>query len=146
MRTPVTSSIVLSASAVLLASGCSDSTGPALTCASNHPALSVGTSLSGSIATSDKQLSNGTFYDPYTLRVERAGEIRVLMSSGEVDSYLILLDEAEEDVIAEDDDSGGGINGIDALIVENLARGCYVLYANTFEAETGDYRLTTIRD
>jgi hypothetical protein len=146
MRTPVTFSISLTASAALLAAGCSDSTGPALTCTSSYEALSVGTSRSGSITSSDLQLGDSTFYDPYTLRVESPGNIRILMSSGEVDSYLLLLDENEERLIVEDDDSGGGINQIDALIVQNIARGCYVLYANTLEPETGNYTLTTSRD
>jgi hypothetical protein len=46
-------------------------------------------------------------------------------------------------LIAEDDDSGGGVNGFDVLISMDLAAGTYIIFANSLLPETGSYTLET---
>jgi hypothetical protein len=64
------------------------------------------------------------------------------MRSNTVDSFLWLLTE-DYDEITNDDDGGGNL---DARIVRNLGRGCYLVEATTFPGETGGYTLTVQRD
>ena len=66
------------------------------------------------------------------------------MRSTAVDAFLWLLSESGA-VLAQDDDSGLGVNGLDAQITETLSEGCYLVEATTFEGETGAYTLTVER-
>jgi hypothetical protein len=50
---------------------------------------------------------------------------------------------AQAMLITVDDDSGGGINGFDALISMDLAAGTYIIIANSILPETGRYTLET---
>jgi hypothetical protein len=54
------------------------------------------------------------FFDPYLVLSPRA--CTILMRSSFVDSYLRVVDARTGDLVAEDEDSGGGATGRDALI------------------------------
>lgn len=130
-------------SAALLGAGCDSPVGfDGFECESPYPRLDIGRSVNGTITTGDRIANDGTYYDPYTLFVRESGRVGIEMWSNEVDSYLVLFDEWEDRLIDDDDDSGGNF---DAAIYRYLERGCYVVWANTFETETGRYTISAFR-
>lgn len=135
------------ATIALLSAACTDSaTGPdGLTCDSEYPRLSPGGSVSGTIASTDRPLDDGTFYDAYSMPVDEAGTVTIRMTSSEVDSFLFLLN-ATEQFLQLDDDSGGGEAGEDAEIVWEVTRACYVVIANTAVPDSGAYVLSAELD
>lgn len=133
----------LAGSAALLSAACDSPVGfDRFDCESPYPRLDIGRSVNGSITTSDRIAGDGTYYDPYTLYVRESGSVGIEMWSDEVDSYLVLFDEWEDRFIDDDDDSGGDW---DAAIYRYLDRGCYVVWANTYEPETGRYTISAFR-
>ncbi|HAO13932.1 MAG TPA: serine protease [Planktothrix sp. UBA8407] len=82
---------------------------------------------------------DNSFYHVYAFEGKAGQEVVIEMNSKEVDSYLILLTEAGEE-LAQDDDGGGEKN---AKIVATLPTdGTYILLVNSYEAgEAGAYRL-----
>lgn len=113
---------------------------PELNCTGGAP-LAVGASVNGTLEEGDDRDVDNAFLDRYALTMEEDGTIEMTMRSSEVDSFLWLL-ETNGDVIAFDDDSGGGENGLDAQLVHALDRGCYLAEATTFPEESGAYTLT----
>jgi hypothetical protein len=75
----------------------------------------------------------------FTVTTQQCVDLR--MSSSEFDTYLYLLDGAGN-VLAENDDSGGGYN---SLIRRHLAPGSYSLGAAAFAGGTGAFQLTSAR-
>lgn len=140
MRTDRFGLLVLLGATAVLAAGCDDSpTGTgALTCTSDHPALEIGGSVSGALTPDDPQLADDSFYDVYSLTVEEKRTITVRMTSPELDSFLFLL-ATNEDPIAMDNDGG---TDQDAEIAQSLARGCYLVMANSWRPQTGSYTLS----
>jgi hypothetical protein len=133
--------------AILAACGgdSSDPVGPGTTpqsfrgCAT-VPSIALGASVSGTLASTDCSLEDGSFVDYYELRLTSARTVAIQMTSSAFDAYLLLFDRASGDVVAEDDDTGGGFN---ARIQMNLAAGTYIIGANSFDAgETGTYQLS----
>ncbi len=89
---------------------------------------------------------------PWHLTLENPGEVHIWMES-DGDAFLILTD-SEYRLIAEDDDSGGGPGGRDAMIKEPLPAGDYIIWATSYSARerpvkfgpvTGSYTLHTHR-
>ncbi len=143
MRTsPGTLPLIL-ASIVFLTAGCSDSTGPEdlVTCTGGTP-LAVGATVNGTLAEGDELDFDGAYLDRYALAVQQGGTHEVTMRSTELDSFLWLVNPDSGDIIAFDDDSGGGL---DARIVHPLDRGCYWVEATTFPGESGAYTLSVLR-
>lgn len=140
MRTDRFGLLILLGATAVLAAGCDGSpTGTgALNCTSEHPVLEIGGSVNGALTTDDPQLSDDSFYDFYSLTVEETGTITVRMTSPELDSFLFLLT-ANDEPIAMDNDSG---TDRDAEIARSLARGCYLVMANSWEPQTGSYVLS----
>ena len=107
--------------------------------------------ISGSLASSDctivrlfpSETGDQSLLDQYEVTLPTAGELTVTMRSTDFDAFLILFDSPPTiPPIAEDDDSGGGL---DAMITADLAAGTYLIVANsaTLTAVTGPYTLTT---
>jgi hypothetical protein len=134
---------------ILLVAGCRDSgTEPSLQSFQNCSvaAYQLGTTVSGTLTTSDCQLTymglqSGEYVDQYGFTLGSSRGVTVTMSSTQVDSYLIIWNRATGQIVAEDDDSGGGT---DARIVTTLPAGNYVIGATTWDpGETGTYTLAS---
>jgi hypothetical protein len=123
-----TSGGVSGSAAVLVRSDCTD-----------FEPIELGESLTSTLSTTDCRLGDGSFTDLWSLDLSSAADVRITMSSTAVDAYLGLVDLTTGQIVAEDDDSGGGT---DALIEISLGAGAYLILANSFDAdETGTYTL-----
>ncbi|NEO26171.1 MAG: trypsin-like serine protease, partial [Kamptonema sp. SIO4C4] len=102
--------------------------------------LSLNQAIQGRLERGDNRLSgDNSFFDAYSFEATAGTRISIEMSSGEIDSYLILI-APDGSEVAQDDDGGGGRN---ARIVATLPlSGTYVLMANSYaRGETGTYQL-----
>lgn len=101
--------------------------------------LAPGVAVVGRLSSGDRTLSDGTYYDIWYLQGEAGETVSIFLGSLEFDAYLMLCDETGE-VIASDDDSGGGT---DSYLEYTLpASGVYMVVANSiFRGETGEYTL-----
>lgn len=81
--------------------------------------------------------SDATLIKPHTVTLEKRGVLTVEMTSPQLDSYLWVLD-AENRVIAEDDNLGGGRN---ARVSVQLNPGVYAVFANTTTVQTGSFEI-----
>lgn len=107
--------------------------------ASLVPALSRAEAQGGAIAYGQSvsgQISNATFYEMWVFEGAKGDRVRITMTgSGGLDPYLGLLQASTEEVIMEDDDSGGNSN---ALIDMSLpADDGYVIIATRYDLDTG---------
>jgi hypothetical protein len=102
--------------------------------------LTPGASVSGTLAITSCQYVDGTFADIYSLTLASATPLDMLLVSTDFDAYLVVLD-AQGDVVAEDDNSGGGTN---AEIVQTLPAGTYYVVAKplAYYYSIGNYTLT----
>jgi hypothetical protein len=108
-------------------------------------AIALGDSKSGELNTSDCARSDGSFVDYYRFTLSSSQTVTITMRSGAIDSYLSLYNGAEA-FLEQDDDSGGGISGLDAQIVIALSAGDYVIGVNSLDAgEIGAYTLSLSR-
>jgi hypothetical protein len=90
--------------------------------------LSPGGSISGTLTFTSCQFSDATFADVYAITLDADGTIDLRLNSSDFDAYLVLQD-AKGNLLAQDDDSGGGTN---ARIQQKLAAGTYYVYAKPF--------------
>ena len=109
----------------------------------------------GDCRVSDLDPTSGdtSFADEYRITLNSMGTLTINMRSASIDSFLLLLNRstscsggctaAEAMLITFDDDTGGGVNGFDALISMDLAAGTYIIVANSILPETGSYTLET---
>ncbi len=74
----------------------------------------------------------------FTLQETQTITIDMKSMGSPLDSYLKLLD-SQKQVIAEDDDGGGGL---DSRIVHSLAQGTYTIIAHPFGGSSGGYSLS----
>jgi uncharacterized protein (TIGR03437 family) len=97
------------------------------------------------IFTTDLQTSAGVFYDTYSFSGQAGDRVEIRMSSSAFDSFLIL-NKANGEQVAFDDDSGNAATG-EALIRVTLPEtGTYIIIAMPFEANrTGAYTLSLTR-
>lgn len=101
--------------------------------------IAFGIPVPGHLGGGDFDLTDGTYYDEYDLSGHVGQQITVSMTSSETDAYLILYD-AEFNLLALDDDSGGGTN---ALLTFTLTYdGEFVLAANQAYRGSGRYTLS----
>jgi hypothetical protein len=101
----------------------------------------------------DPTSGDTSFADEYRVTLNSMGTLIITMRSADLDSFLILLNRssscssgctvAEAGVITFDDDSGGGVNGLDALISMDLEAGAYIIVVNSIDPGTGGYTLET---
>jgi len=104
----------------------------------------------GTLTDSDQKAPDGTSFDLYRVSLPQDGTLTVRLESTDFDAYLFLLQGAalsEPDLdlwdqffLAEDDDSGGGL---DAEITLDLTAGTYVIAVNSLDAAVGTYTLRT---
>jgi len=89
----------------------------------------------------------GCYAKTYNLKLVKDARYTIIMRSNDVDSYL-RLEAPGGNQVAEDDDSGKGDTGLDAMIEYTADKdGTYKLICTTFAAgTTGDYVLTVQRE
>lgn len=100
--------------------------------------LRYGAEVSGRLTNGDLALLDETRYDEYTFAGHIGQQVTISMSSATMDAYLVLYD-AFDEIVAEDDDSGPGT---DALITYTLPEDAtYLIAANQAALSSGDYAL-----
>ncbi|HEY9647496.1 MAG TPA: trypsin-like peptidase domain-containing protein [Chroococcidiopsis sp.] len=114
--------------------------GPAAGMANPAQPITLGAAVQGRLTSESNVLpADDSYFDAYTFEGRAGQQIDITMSSGQVDSYLILLAPNGENLL-QDDDSGGGTN---ARITTTLpTSGTYTVLANSYTAgEVGAYSL-----
>ena len=108
----------------------------------NRAEAAGGTLNYGDVVTG--QITNASYYDLWQFTGQKGDRVQILMQGdGQLDPYLGLLDGQSQNVLVEDDDSGGNS---DAYIEFSLpATGAYIIVATRFDLDTGtsqgQYRL-----
>jgi hypothetical protein len=87
--------------------------------------LPLGNSVTASLGTTSCQYVDGTFADIYPVTLASDTSVDLRLNSNDFDAYLVLLD-AKGNLLAQDDDSGGGTN---SRIVQQLSAGTYYVVA-----------------
>jgi hypothetical protein len=90
--------------------------------------LLLGSSVTDSLSTTSCQYVDGTFADIYPVTLAGDASVDLRLNSNDFDAYLVLLD-AKGNLLAQDDDSGGGTN---SRIVQQLSAGTYYVVAKPF--------------
>lgn len=91
------------------------------------------------------QITNKTYFELWQFQGARGDRVQIGMTGdGQLDPYLGLIDSASEEVLVEDDDSGGNSN---AYIETTLdADGVYIIVATRYDFDAGtsqgQYQLT----
>jgi hypothetical protein len=100
--------------------------------------------LNGELTASSSILDDGTPYELHEITARQGEQLQVNMSSDAFDAYLQVWAEGQI-VMAEDDDSGGGLNSqIDFVVPED---GRYMIVANSVGSEAqGRYEITVRRE
>jgi hypothetical protein len=105
--------------------------------------LAMGATITGRLAEGDTRLASGEYSDRYRFTGRRGQRIRAELSSGKIDTYLMLRrpDGTQDD---NDDTEANGATSTNSRIDTVLAEdGEYVLVATSFRpGETGEYRLS----
>lgn len=101
--------------------------------------LSIGDSVTGSLAAGDARLNSGEFTDSYTFIGQRGQRVAIDAVSDEFDTYLMLTPPTGDQM-----DNDDGPNGVNARIAEVLAEdGEYTIQVTSFApGETGRYTLS----
>jgi tyrosinase len=102
--------------------------------------LPAGGSVTGNINSAGCQYIDSTLADIYRIDLQNAGIIDLRLNSSDFDAYLVLVD-PKGDLVAQDDDSGGGTN---SRINMPLSAGTYYVVAKPFSDyfSQGNYTLT----
>ncbi|MDX2033321.1 MAG: zinc-dependent metalloprotease family protein [Blastocatellia bacterium] len=108
--------------------------------------LLLGQTASGSLGAGDCVLNDGSYVDLYSFSGTTGQQISISHSSAQFDAYLLLAG-PDGNVIAQDDNGGGGANAripAGSGLYTLPATGSYTIYANSLTAgETGSYSLGT---
>ena len=104
--------------------------------------LALGNSVTATLTFTSCQYIDNTFADLYQVVLTADTAIDLRLSSSDFDAYLLVLD-AKGNVVAQDDDSGGGTN---SRIVQTLPAGTYTVVAKPFSAyySVGAYTLSLL--
>jgi hypothetical protein len=101
--------------------------------------ISCGQTKTGTLASGDCQLNDGSFADFYEFNGTNGQTVTATMTSSDLDSYTILLD-PNDNAVAQDDDGAGGHNS--RLSFRLNSSGSWAVVANSATAgETGNYTL-----
>lgn len=103
--------------------------------------LNVGQSVNGTLTSSDRRLSDDSFYDCFAVHTRVGQRLQIDQTSSEFDSYLSVGTGSCEQMTAVtgDDDSGGGLN---ARVLRDGDGGVLFIQANSIGAgATGAYQL-----
>jgi hypothetical protein len=87
--------------------------------------LALGSSMTANLSTTSCQYVDGTFADIYPVTLASGASVDLRLDSSDFDAYLVLLD-AKGNLLAQDDDSGGGTN---SRIIQDLSAGTYYVVA-----------------
>lgn len=111
----------------------------------NIETISVGETVDGTLEVSDRMADDGSYYDCYALNIESGATINIRQDSSDFDAYLALHQggRCEGELLARDDDSGGGTS---ALISQAMTPGAYSFRANSLNmGQEGAYSVTVSR-
>jgi len=105
--------------------------------------ISAGDGVSGRISSvSPPTTYRGTPADRYRIELAAGASLTVLMTSEEIDSYLVVTDETGA-VVAENDDAGLASGSLDARVsFTAMSTGLYTILAGGYDAREGVYALT----
>jgi hypothetical protein len=123
-----------------LLAGCSDSTfvSDALGCGDVR-SFSIGNSASGRLSTGDCQLQDGSAVDYYRVSISGGRTVHLLLSSSQINPYVVIMDR-NGNVVADEDNGGTGYSEL----LTDLPSGTYYIAATTYDiGEYGDYVLET---
>ncbi|MEM0962685.1 MAG: DUF4344 domain-containing metallopeptidase [Bacteroidota bacterium] len=105
--------------------------------------IGLAQTVTGQLASTDATLDDGSYYDLYVYNGAPGQDIVITLSSDRFDPYLILsrLVGGEFESVADDDDSGPGVN---ARVRARIGpTGTYVILANSYaQGATGLYTLS----
>ena len=105
--------------------------------------IAMGETVTGSLATTDCLLDDGTYTDGWEFTILGSTGIIAELASAEFDAFVIVTD-AQGNRLGFDDDSGPGTN---SLLRLTLAAGTYRVWANSFySGQTGSYSLSLRAD
>jgi len=99
--------------------------------------IAVDDPTTGALAFPDCPLSDLTLIDYYALDLDQQQRIEIALDATTFDAFLFFLDDV--DIIAADNDGGGGTN---ALLPALVPAGAYVIGANSLLPQTGFYDLS----
>jgi len=103
-------------------------------------AIALNDVVSGQLTSNSDMLPDGSFFDSYIFEGRRGQRIAIEMRSQDLDSYLILLSQDDDNLYLEDDDGAGELNA--QLVTTLPADGEYIIIANSFgRGEQGRYDL-----
>lgn len=117
----------------------------------NVTPISYGSTVGGSITTTDLKTEAGVYLDAYALNITKGDRVQITMRSTAFDAFLQLRkmhDEDSGDEVAYDDNTGGGT---DAQITTNpndakITTGLYVIVCTPLAVNvTGNYTLTVTK-
>jgi|GEM_PF-3740854 len=106
--------------------------------------IMLGDTVQGALAQTDgrTRFDDGAFADSYQLTLTEARTIQIKLSSVAFDAYLSVWDPGDE-LVADDDDLGGGPADTDSRLELTLPAGVYIIEASSLDAgETGAYVLS----
>ncbi len=107
--------------------------------------ITVGQTIEGTLEPSDAMLEDESYYDIYTFRADAGDRVSITLRSDDFDSYLSFgnWNGDDLDVTDSDDDSGGGLSGLDSQLQLTIrSGGTYAIQVNSLGAlETGGYTL-----
>jgi len=95
----------------------------------------------GRLGPGDAQLRTGEYYDRVTFEAAAGDQVVIELTSTEFDPYLIVVDANERPLLEEDDSPGAGL-GVNATVTLPAAGRYTVIVTSAFPNETGAYRLT----
>jgi hypothetical protein len=113
-------------------------------------AITIPTTVNGTIESGDCVLEDNTLYDIYKFSGTAGQQISITYTSSAFDAYLFLVDFDGQTaiILGEDDDGGGGPSGTNSRIPSGTGvaslpyTGDYFILANTFAVgEMGSYQL-----
>lgn len=103
----------------------------------------------GTLASGDRELNSGEYYDVYDIEVEEGARLTVTMRSRDFDTYLIVKrpDREQEDDDDASDDREDGYRRSRVVLTAPVS-GTYRILATSYEVgETGHYTvIATTRD
>lgn len=103
----------------------------------------VGSALAGAglLGAGDEKLSSGEYFDRVSFSGGAGDEVLIELSSTAFDPYLIVID-ANENVIAQEDDSPGAGLGVRLTVRLPSAGQFTIIVTSAYVGETGGYSLT----
>ncbi|MFZ0060517.1 MAG: PPC domain-containing protein, partial [Pyrinomonadaceae bacterium] len=118
---------------------------PNLTGCPSTFAITPGVTVNGTLTAGDCDLGDGSRFDEWTFTATAGQQISISMNSAQFNTYLLLIN-SNLDVIAEDNNGGGGTNsripaGSGVFTISQA--GTYGILANGLSgADLGSYSLT----